>query len=161
MTAQDFNNTVEKMRPKLIGFANTFVKTGAYTSEDLVQDAVLKLWKSIDKYEIKNSEAFTIQILKHLCLDYLKSKKNNNEPLNNLAKNLSDISPHEKLEKREMHLLIHNQINKLPAEQQISVRLRDIMGYEMSEIAEIMQIKEGNVRTLLSRARKKIRERIL
>ncbi len=43
----------------------------------------------------------------------------------------------------------------------IAVRLRDIMGYEMIEIAHIIGTTEVNVRTLLSRARQKLREKIL
>jgi RNA polymerase sigma factor (sigma-70 family) len=43
----------------------------------------------------------------------------------------------------------------------IAVRLRDIMGYEMDEIAKILGTSEGNVRTLLSRARQRLREKLL
>ena len=43
----------------------------------------------------------------------------------------------------------------------LAVRLRDVMGYEMEEIARILETSEGNVRTLLSRARQKLREKII
>jgi RNA polymerase sigma-70 factor (ECF subfamily) len=49
----------------------------------------------------------------------------------------------------------------LPREQMLAIRLRDVMGYEMSEIAVILDTSEGNVRTLLSRARQKLREKLL
>lgn len=161
MTTKEFNITVEKLRPKLMHFANGFVRTGAHTAEDLVQDAVLKLWKSQDMYQIRNTEALTMQILKNVCLDYIKIKKNINEELPANLKIFSSNDPLSMVEQRERVAKVRDLISALPPDQMLAVRLRDIMGYEMNEIAQIIDTSEGNVRTLLSRARQKIRESLL
>ena len=82
MTEQEFNILVQRLRPKLINFAGGFVKTGAATAEDMVQDAVIKLWRTQEIQEVKNHEALTLHILKNVCIDYLRLKKNNTESLN-------------------------------------------------------------------------------
>lgn len=161
MTTKEFNITVEKLRPKLMHFANGFVRTGAHTAEDLVQDAVLKLWKSQDMYQIRNTEALTMQILKNVCLDYIKIKKNYNEELPANLKIYNDKDPLTMVEHKERVAKVRDIISTLPSDQMLAIRLRDIMGYEMSEIAEIIDTSQGNVRTLLSRARQKIRESLL
>lgn len=160
MTAQEFNNTIERLRPRLLHFAKGFVGDGASTADDMVQEAIIKLWKSQDLYVIRNAEALTIQILKNVCLDYLKLKKNNTAELNPNFRVYAETNPYETLESKDQLNRVKAMMEELPADQMIAVRLRDIMGYEMDEIAEILGTTEGNVRTLLSRARQKLREKL-
>ena len=55
---------------------------------------------------------------------------------------------------RRMHTA--HLIAQLPALQQTIIRMKDIEGYELAEIAEITATPVENVRVNLSRARKKI-----
>lgn len=161
MTNQEFNIVVEKLRPKLLYFANGFVKEGAATADDMVQEAVLKLWNSKNIDEVRNAEALTIQILKNVCIDYLRLKKNNNEEIKPNYFALSECDPYKTLERKDNLRNIQDCLAELPDDQMMAVRLRDIMGYEIKEIAHIIGTTEVNVRTLLSRARQKLREKIL
>lgn len=160
MTTQEFNITVEKLRPKLLNFANGFVKEGAATADDMVQDAVIKLWNSKNLEEVRNPEALTMQILKNVCIDYLRLKKNKSESIKPNYIAFTDYDPHTALEKKDQFQNIKSYLDELPKDQMIAVRLRDIMSYEMIEIAQIIGTTEVNVRTLLSRARQKLRERL-
>jgi len=160
MTNQEFNIVVGRLRPKLLHFAKGFVKDGAATADDMVQDAVLKLWNSKNLDEIRNPEALTIQILKYVCIDYLRLKKNNTEGIKPNFQAFSEYDPHVTLEKKDQFQNIQSYIEELPCDQMMAVRLRDIMGYEMYEIAQIIGTTEINVRTLLSRARQRLREKL-
>jgi RNA polymerase sigma-70 factor (ECF subfamily) len=160
MTEQEFNILVQRLRPKLINFAGGFVKTGAATAEDMVQDAVIKLWCTQEIQEVKNHEALTLHILKNVCIDYLRLKKNNTESLNVNSTHKLTEDPVAALERKDQFAFLRGCIDTLPSDQMLAVRLRDIMGYEMEEIAVILDTTEGNVRTLLSRARQKLREKI-
>ncbi len=160
MTDREFEILMNKIRPRLIAFAGGFVKTGAATAEDMVQEAAIKLWNNREVAEIRNPEALTIKILKNVCLDYIKVRKNQSEKLDpgllsSLTYNLPEV-----LEKRESYNTVAACINSLPPDQMIAIRLRDIMGCEMDEIASVLSTTEGNVRTLLSRGRQKIREKL-
>ena len=161
MTSQEFNILVGRIRPKLINFAGTFVKAGAATADDMVQDAVIKLWKAQEIQEIKNPEALTLHILRNVCLDYLRLKKNNTEQLNTNMSRIGTDDPSAALERKDQFAYIKSCMESLPADQMLAVRLRDVMGYEMEEIARILETSEGNVRTLLSRARQRIREKMM
>ena len=160
MTEQEFNILVQRLRPKLINFAGGFVKTGAATAEDMVQDAVIKIWRTQEVQEVKNHEALTLHILKNVCIDYLRLKKNNTESLNVNSTHKLTEDPVAALERKDQFAFLRGCIDTLPSDQMLAVRLRDIMGYEMEEIAVILDTTEGNVRTLLSRARQKLREKI-
>lgn len=161
MTPQEFNIVVSKLRPRLINFASGFVKDGASTADDMVQEAIIKLWKSNELQEIRNPEALTMHILKNVCLDYLKLKKNNMDSLNPNFHIYTDSDPMVAVEHKDELCSINSYLSILPHDQMLAVRLRDIMGYEMDEIAKILGTSEGNVRTLLSRARQKLREKLL
>lgn len=161
MTSQEFNITIGKLRPRLINFANGFVKGGAATAEDMVQEAVIKLWKSSEIQEIKNPEALSVQILKNVCLDYLKLKKNNMESLTPNFRVYTRDDPSEILESKDEMCNLNSFLSSLPQDQMLAVRLRDVMGYQMDEIAQILGTTEGNVRTLLSRARQRLREKLM
>ena len=161
MTSHEFNRVVEKLRPKLVNFAKTFVKEGASTPDDMVQEAVIRLWKTMDIQEVRNPEALTVQILKNVCLDYIKLKKNNMDQLKPNFRIYTENDPSEVLESKDELCNINSFLSQLPEDQMLAVRLRDVMGYEMSEIADILGTTEGNVRTLLSRARQKLREKLM
>ena len=127
----------------------------------MVQEAIIKLWKSNELQEVRNPEALTMHILKNVCLDYLKLKKNNMDSLNPNFKIYTDSDPSSSIERKDEICNINSYLSILPHDQMVAVRLRDIMGYEMEEIAKILDTTEGNVRTLLSRARQKLREKLL
>lgn len=152
------------IRPRLIAFAGYFIGTGAATAEDMVQDAVVKVWLQIDKIgpeKVRNVEALMMAVLKNVCIDYLRLKKNRSVSIDGQTEVKgfeSGSDPQTTLESSEKIRSVSEAIKMLPTDQQMVVRLRDIMGYEFEEIASIMDMNEGNVRTLLSRGRKKIRE---
>jgi RNA polymerase sigma-70 factor (ECF subfamily) len=52
-------------------------------------------------------------------------------------------------------------IASLPEKQRVAIHLRDVEGYEIEEIAEVLECDSTSVRMNLSRARKSIRERII
>ena len=74
---------------------------------------------------------------------------------------LGGDDPSKALESKDEMYNILKHLDSLPKEQMLAVRLRDVMGYEMEEIARILDTSEGNVRILLTRARQKLREKLL
>jgi RNA polymerase sigma-70 factor (ECF subfamily) len=60
-----------------------------------------------------------------------------------------------------MVALIRGEINKLPEKQKMIIHLCDVEGFNTKEIAALLGIDEGAVRTNLSRARQKIKMQII
>ena len=52
-------------------------------------------------------------------------------------------------------------IARLSEKQKVAVFMRDVEGYEIDEIAQVLECDSASVRTNLSRARKSIREELL
>ncbi|PSG86495.1 RNA polymerase sigma factor [Aurantibacter aestuarii] len=131
-------------------------------AEDATQEVILKLWQNkeaIKKY--KNVEAFAMTMTKNFCFDKLKSKQAQN--LKIVHSNYKDetISLQRKLEVNDALERVKKLIEALPEQQKLVIQLRDIEQYEFNEIEEMLEMKAGTIRVLLSRARKTIRQQLI
>jgi RNA polymerase sigma-70 factor (ECF subfamily) len=61
----------------------------------------------------------------------------------------------------DMATLTRKLIAELPDKQRLAIHMRDIEGYEIEEIANLLESDEASVRVNLSRARKSIREQLI
>ena len=132
------------------------------TSQSLYQ----ALWNSADVLRSKmdayhSVEALAMQVTKNLSLDKIKLRKPQGSELESVTLVSDAVSPDEQLEQRDAAECIRHLIAQLPALQQTIIRMKDVEGYELAEIAEITATPVENVRVNLSRARKKIREQFL
>ena len=128
-------------------------------AKDCLQDFYLKLWeKKSDLEEINNIRAFAMKSIRNLCLDRLRRTKETailHEGLESYETNIYDA-----IEQKDMSKTIKMLINKLPELQRSIIRLRDVEGLEIKEIAYITSSNENAVTANLSRARQKIREQL-
>ena len=70
----------------------------------------------------------------------------------------ADSSPERNAEEKEKIRNIQKWMQRLPEKQQQVLRLQSFEDCSMEEIAEITGLNAGNIRTLLSRARKTLKE---
>lgn len=161
MELETFKTTVLPLREKLLKFSRKMTDEGA-DAEDIVQEAFLKLWYIREKLDGYNSvEALSVQVVKNLCLDRLRTKRPERIPENGESLMADVASPEVLLEQQDTVEVIRRIIGKLPSLQQSIIRMKDVEGYELSEIAEITGTQVEAVRVNLSRARKKVREQFL
>lgn len=115
--------------------------------------------EKLDAYH--SVEALAMQVTKNLSLDKIKLRKPQGSELESVTLISEAVSPDEQLEQKDAAECIRRLIAQLPTLQQTIIRMKDIEGYELAEIAEITATPVENVRVNLSRARKKIREQFL
>ena len=99
-------------------------------------------------------------LVKNLSLDFLRSPRANRreEEIESVFTLATDSSPEKELETKDKEQQIRQLINRLPENQRQVLRLRGIDDCSMDEIEQITGLNAVNVRVLLSRARKVIRE---
>ena len=154
MELETFKITVLPLREKLINISWRMMEDRS-DAEDIVQETFLKLWQIREKLDGYNSvEALAVQVAKNLALDKLKQHR----PEGMLSVDSGTRNPAEELEQHDTVARIRWLISKLPSLQQTIIRMKDVEGYELAEIAEITGTQVEAVRVNLSRARKKIRE---
>jgi RNA polymerase sigma-70 factor, ECF subfamily len=67
-------------------------------------------------------------------------------------------NPERLYEKKTVQIFVHEGLGKLPLEQREMVVLRDLQGYSYEEIAELLHLPVGTVKSRLHRARMDLKE---
>lgn len=161
MELETFKITVLPLREKLLKISLRLLDEEA-DAEDVVQEIFLKLWRirnELDQY--KSVEALAVTMTKNLSLDKIKQRKLQGNATELARLDSGSRDPAERLEQQDAVACIRRLIRGLPTLQQTIIRMKDIEGYELAEIAEITGSQIESVRSNLSRARKKIREQYI
>jgi RNA polymerase sigma-70 factor (ECF subfamily) len=154
-----FLSNIVPLREKLLATAIRLMQNEE-DAEDAVQEALLRLWKmqrELDK--VINPGAFAMQTVKNICIDRLRIRKEQTNVDDFLLENNSD-TPYLYVEQKDTVAIVQKIIDHLPELQKIIIRMRDIEGYDLQEIADIVQTQVSAVAMNLSRARKKVREQL-
>ncbi len=160
MTANEFNTKVVPLSEKLYRYAYRFLEDSDQ-SQDAVQDVFIKLWNQKDRLaEIENIEAFAVRTTRNHCLDVIKSRRTVSLDVNDYYKDrISDDSdPEKELYKSDSMKKLAEIVEDLTEPHRTVIRMRDVDGYSNEEVGEVLGLSAGNVRVVLSRARKKVRE---
>lgn len=160
MDANDFKEQFLPYQRRLYRVA--FLLMGnAEDAEDMVQEAYLKLWKKRNELpsDIDSMEAYCVTLTKNLCYDALRKAhidKDERSPEELKISNESTVS-HE-IEVRDEANQVMRLIEGLPEQQRQIILMRDVNDRPYEEIEEETGLSAINIRVLLSRARKRIRE---
>ena len=161
MELATFKITILPLRGKMFNLSRKIVENSD-DAEDIVQEAFLKLWNMrgrLDEYD--NVEALVMMIVRNLTLDRLRTRRPQGDEPDNLLLDSGTMNPAEQLEQQDAVACIRHLIAGLPTLQQTIIRMKDVEGYEIAEIAGITGAQPEAIRVNLSRARKKIREQYL
>lgn len=148
------------LREKMQNLARSMLQN-EIEAEDSVQETYLRIWSLRDKLENHpNSQGFAMQTLKNICIDKLRAEKTNlSLEILNLQEGGRD--PYSQTEQNDSIRIVKQIMETLPELQRKIMMMRDVDGYELDEIAEIIGSEVTAVRMNLSRARTKVRDRYL
>lgn len=152
----------------------TFAYHLTYNEEDandLVQETYLKAYRFIDRYESgTNAKAWLFRILKNAFINAYrkKSKQPNKVDIDELTNIREEEDTHyssyldlrEEMFQGMMGDEVTNAINSLPVDFRAVILLCDIEGFTYEEIAKIVDIPIGTVRSRLHRARNMLKDKL-
>jgi RNA polymerase sigma-70 factor (ECF subfamily) len=156
MTQTTFKETVFCLKDEMYRFAKRFVLSSD-EAEDVVQDLMMKFWQKKEELAtFGNIRSYAMRSVKNECLNRLKH--------HDVKMGFADFQLHRselyQMETNNMKEHILGFIRQLPEKQKAVIHLRDVEEYDISEIAETLDMEENAVRVNLMRARQKIKEQI-
>ena len=134
----------------------------AEDAEDMVQEVYMKLWSKRNALpDVQDVEAYCVTLTKNMCIDRLRIAEAEKEDVDEVPTMLAATDDVEaQVERRDAVEQVKQIIGTLPEHQQQVITLRDMEDCSFEEIAEQTGLTAVNIRMLLSRARKTIRERL-
>ena len=134
----------------------------AEDAEDIVQEVYMKLWSKRDALpDVKDMEAYCVTLTKNMCIDRLRNAEAEKADVDEVPTMLAATDDVEaQVERRDAVEQVKQIIATLPEHQQQVITLRDMEDCSFEEIVEQTGLTAVNIRMLLSRARKTIRERL-
>ncbi|CDC25412.1 sigma-70 region 4 family [Prevotella sp. CAG:386] len=156
-----FRNDVLPLKDKLFRLALR-ITLNREEAEDIVQDTLIKVWNSRDKWQQLDSiEAYSLTIARNLSLDRIKKMENQNGSLEDEKTERPDTTsnPSERMIQKDKLDIVKRMIDELPEKQRSCIQLRDIEGKAYKDIALILGITEEQVKINIFRARQTIKQR--
>ena len=121
-------------------------------AQDMMQDVAERvLRKQEGLQEVENIDAFLTRSVRNACIDRLRRRRDT-------TPKIPEVPDEKSPEGWSDRQLVHKALARLPEKQRLAVHLKDIEGYSGKEIARILETDEANVRTILSRGRRALRE---
>ncbi len=129
-------------------------------AEDVLQEAFVKIWHNIDKYDAAKGRLYTWMhnITRNLAVDKLRSKDFRNNQKNQDLDNIVNTSSEPLTQSFNPDTIgIRNVLEKLKPEQKTLIEYTYFKGYTHIEIAEELSIPLGTVKTRLRAAMQLLR----
>lgn len=156
-----FRHDILPLKDKLFRLAFR-ITLDSVEAEDVVQDTMIKVWSRREEWErLESIEAYCLTVCRNMAIDRSRLMESQHEELTDeTARGRTDegSDPYTRLVADEQLRLVHRLIDALPEKQRTILQLRDIEGKSYQEIADIMNLSEGQVKITLFRARQKIKE---
>ena len=169
---------LEQHRSELTAYCYRMLGT-PFDAEDAVQDAFVRAWRSRDRFEGRAAmRSWLYRIATNVCLDMLKSRERRARPMDlgpssePIEANLHTrsettwIEPIPELQvapegdpadvtvaRESIKLAFIAALQRLPAKQRAVLILREVLRWEATEVAELLETSVASVNSALQRAR--------
>lgn len=154
MTTEEFEHEAGQLRPMLVATA-THMLGSTSEAEDAAQETLTKLWAMRDEVHSPMA-ALARAIVRNLCIDYQRRRHAVMVPLTDQQRDMTEATAD-----NDPFVHVMKVIDRLPAAQQVALRLRHIDGMSTADIARLTGASEAAVRKTLSRARMAVRRHYL
>ena len=136
--------------------------------EDIAQEVFIKIYKNLNNFKEESSlYTWIYRITINVCIDEIKKRKKVvylDEEIENddgeMKMQVEDgaKTPSDIVEEKDIQERLVACIKKLPEDQRIMIVLRDIKGFTYMEIAEMLKMNLGTVKSRINRSRAALKE---
>src|SRR6478735_7664543 len=150
-----FVAAASEVRPRLHRFCTRMVGS-ALDGEDLVQETLAEAFYGLASLrEQTRFEAWMFRIAYHKCIDFLRR---DDRRLDDVAFEDEHDPSDEAVPEMPTDDALAALVDALPPKERAAVVLKDVLGYPLTDVAEIADSTLGGAKAALHRARQKLRD---
>ncbi len=155
-----FERLVKETQNKVYAVCLNMLKN-PHDAQDAAQDTFIKAYRSLAAFKAESKiETWLTRIAVNTCLDMLRKRREMSD-IDDALELADEKTPETEAESRELRTLVRKAVNQLPPDMRSVVVLRDIEGYSYDDIAGMLNLNLGTVRSRLSRARERLKNILL
>lgn len=161
-----FYELFQRFRPKIFNTALRILKE-EHSAEDALQETFLNVYRAADRFRGDSKFGTWInRITINVCLEILrKNKKHSQRTDEDISENSSlpdtkTMTPFQSARRNEAQRRVHRALGRLGRKHREVVRLHDLEGYTIREIAGMVDVAEGTVKSRLFYGREELRRRL-
>jgi RNA polymerase sigma factor (sigma-70 family) len=124
--------------------------------EDLIQNTMLECVRSRDRYRGDSPfRAYLFGVARHRLLHYMRAKGSNRLDFDAGQSSLADLDPRPStvVARRAEHRLLLEAMRRIPVDLQLAIELHYWEDLSTAELAEVLEIPQGTVKSRLRRGR--------
>ena len=162
----EFNELVRRYQDRLFHSVLRVVDNPE-DAADVVQDSFVNAFQSLASFK-GDSEFFTwlFRIAFNAAISHKRRTRATvslgagryGEAIPDPADDAEGIQPHERIERTEDEARLHAALNRLSPDHRVAIVLKDLDGMKYEEMAEVLGVAVGTVRSRLNRARLELRQ---
>lgn len=159
MEELQFKGCIMPLHKTLYAFALSILHD-EHDAADCLQETFTRLWENRHRLaDVGNVRAYAIVTVKNIAISMAAHRPQQVATIDDEPPDIPDSSPtpHEKLANRENLQTMKSMLQHLPESQRKVVLLSGVAGLSNTEIGKATGLSDENVRVLLSRGRKKLR----
>lgn len=138
-----------------------------HDAEEITQTVFVKVWKALPQF--RGGSAFSTWLYRmtlNACTDHYRREKKRQGDLSLDDPDLAPIrdtspSPEEIVLRREEQAILRKALAELAEPHRVILILREMDGLDYKEIAQVLEIEVGTVKSRLARARRALRDKLL
>lgn len=160
---EKFQRLVESIYPSIYGTALRLTRD-AEEANDLSQEAIIRAYEAFDRFDGANFKAWILRILTNLYINRYRQKKRQGKSSSLDDEDFayepmapSELQPDEAMFQSMLGHEVETALAQVPEIFRTAVILCDLEGMSYDEVAEIMGIPVGTVRSRIARGRAALR----
>lgn len=166
--AAAWEEIVQRYHRRIYNICYRFAGTGD-DAQDLTQEVFIKMYRTLSSYDLERGAFMTwvATMTRNLLVDHFRKTKQDrvtdsldgatseHEDAMPLSEQIQDKSlpPDARVESRETSETVHRALEKLSPELREAVILRDLQDMDYREIAAVLKVPEGTVKSRINRGR--------
>lgn len=169
-----FEKLVTRYQNKIMGYVGRMTNGDREEAEDITQEAFIKAYRNLDSFRGQASfSTWLYKIATNLCIDRARTRKRRPQQAYSLdepfdkeedsgGREIADLrfEPSKGVERDELRTLVRETVAEMPEKQRQVLIMCDLQGMAYENIAEVLAIPLGTVKSRIFHARADLARRL-